>query len=85
MAKSSIFLFLPCGFVPNPSFLSSCLHYPREKATLLPLVGGESKLIENSGEDGQHHGRGRSVRDPHGEEGRRHHEPKHDPEYYALL
>ncbi len=49
------------------------------------MVGGESELIENSGEDWQHHGRGGSVRDPHGEEGSGHHEPKHDPEYYTLL
>ena len=43
-----------------------------------------AQLLENSFEDWKHHGGGGGVADPHGEEPRWQHEPKHQPEQFKL-
>ncbi len=72
-----------------------CTHFVPVFCETVPLVGGERgvpaglgglllELHEHGVDDGHHHGRGRSVRDPHRQEHRRHHEAQHQPEAIVM-
>ncbi len=73
---SQVLLKDPAKVEPSTERVSYHIH-----GIVLPLIRREAELVQHSCQYGEHHGRRGRVRDPHGQEGRRHHEAQHDPKH----